>query len=146
MSLSAQAKVLRALQENIISRVGGDKHIKVDVRVVAATNKDLSKEIAETKFREDLYHRLSVILIHVPTLNERLDDIPILANHFIKQICGEYGMPEKDITGKAITELQKISWTGNIREFRNVIERLIILCDKEITDSDVMKFAAPLNK
>lgn len=144
MSLSAQAKVLRALQESIISRVGGDKHIKVDVRVVAATNKNLANEIDQNKFREDLYHRLSVILIHVPTLNERLEDIPLLASHFIKQICGEYGMQEKTITEKAIKELQKINWTGNIREFRNVIERLIILCDKEITDADVLKFAAPL--
>jgi DNA-binding NtrC family response regulator len=133
-----------ALQENIISRVGGDKHIKVDVRVVAATNKNLSEEIAASKFREDLYHRLSVILIHVPALNQRLEDIPILATHFIQQICGEYGMPEKEITGEAISELQKISWTGNIREFRNVIERLIILCDKKITDEDVIRFAAPL--
>lgn len=144
MSLSAQAKVLRALQESIISRVGGDKHIKVDVRVVAATNKNLSLEIGESKFREDLYHRLSVILIHVPTLNERLEDIPLLANHFLKQICGEYGMTEKVITDEAINELQKINWTGNIREFRNVIERLIILCDKEINEADVLKFAAPL--
>lgn len=144
MSLSAQAKVLRALQESIISRVGGDKHIKVDVRVVAATNKNLADEIDQNKFREDLYHRLSVILIHVPTLNERVEDIPLLASHFIKQICGEYGMQEKSISDKAIKELQKINWTGNIREFRNVIERLIILCDKEITDADVLKFAAPL--
>ena len=144
MSLSAQAKVLRALQESIISRVGGDKHIKVDVRVVAATNKNISEEISENNFREDLYHRLSVILIHVPSLNERLDDVPLLATHFIKQICEEYGMPEKIITDEAISELQKINWTGNIRESRNVIERLIILCDKEITDSDVLKFAAPL--
>ncbi len=144
MSLSAQAKVLRALQENVINRVGGDKHIKVDVRVIAATNKNLSDEIAEKHFREDLYHRLSVILIQVPTLNERLNDIPLLAKHFTKQICDEYGMPEKTITEKAFHELQKINWTGNIREFRNVIERLIILCDKEITDADVLKFAAPL--
>ncbi len=144
MSLSAQAKVLRALQENIISRVGGDKPIKVDVRVVAATNKNLANEIDSSKFREDLYHRLSVILIHVPSLNERLDDVPLLANHFIKQICSEYGMPEKNITDEAIKELQKINWTGNIREFRNVIERLIILCDAVITDADVLKFAAPL--
>jgi DNA-binding NtrC family response regulator len=144
MSLSAQAKVLRALQESVISRVGGDKHIKVDVRVVAATNKNLSEEIAANKFREDLYHRLSVILIHVPSLNERLEDIPMLASHFISQICGEYGMPELSITEGAITELQKIEWTGNIREFRNVIERLIILCDKIITENDVVKFAAPL--
>lgn len=144
MSLSAQAKVLRALQENVISRVGGDKHIKVDVRVVAATNKNISKEISESRFREDLYHRLSVILIHVPSLKERIEDIPILANYFRNQICGEYRIPEKEITGKAISELQKINWTGNIREFRNVIERLIILCDKKITDADVLQFAAPL--
>lgn len=144
MSLSAQAKVLRALQESIISRVGGDKHIKVDVRVVAATNKNLSDEIAKSNFREDLYHRLSVILIHVPSLNERLDDIPLLAEHFIGQICEEYGIPVKDITPKAIKELQKINWTGNIREFRNVIERLIILCDKTISDVEVKRFAAPL--
>ena len=145
MSLSAQAKVLRALQESIISRVGGDKHIKVDVRVVAATNKNLSHEIAEGNFREDLYHRLSVILIHVPSLNERLDDIPLLADYFIKQICGEYGMPVKSITDKAIAELQKMKWTGNIREFRNVIERLIILCDQSIDDADVVKFATPIS-
>ncbi len=144
MSLSAQAKVLRVLQESIISRVGGDKHIKVDVRVVAATNKNLSTEIAENNFREDLYHRLSVILIHVPALNERLEDIPLLASHFIQIICDEYGMPVKTITDDAIAELQKITWTGNIREFRNVIERLIILCDQNITDDDVLKFAAPL--
>ncbi len=144
MSLSAQAKVLRALQESVISRVGGDKHIKVDVRVVAATNKDLSAEIDGKHFREDLYHRLSVILIHVPTLNDRIEDIPLLASHFVKQICGEYGMPEKTFTKGAITELQKITWTGNIREFRNVIERLIILCDKTITEKDVIAFAAPL--
>ena len=144
MSLSAQAKVLRALQENVISRVGSDKHIKVDVRVVAATNKNLSEEIAANKFREDLYHRLSVILIDVPPLNERLEDIPLLASHFIGQICGEYGMTELTITDDAIAELQKINWTGNIREFRNVIERLIILCDKTITGKEVIKFAAPL--
>ena len=144
MSLSAQAKVLRALQENEISRVGGDKAIKVDVRVVAATNKNLSAEIDNNHFREDLYHRLSVILIKVPTLNERLEDIPLLANHFIQQICSDYGMPEKLINENAIAELQKINWTGNIREFRNVIERLIILCNNEITEADVLKFAAPL--
>lgn len=142
MSLSAQAKVLRVLQESIISRVGGDKHIKVDVRVVAATNKNLSAEIAENNFREDLYHRLSVILIRVPSLNERLDDIPLLASHFIQIICDEYGMPAKTISEEAIAELQKINWTGNIREFRNVVERLIILCDQNITDEDVLKFAA----
>ncbi len=145
MSLSAQAKVLRALQESVISRVGGDKQIKVDVRVVAATNKNLSEEIEGNKFREDLYHRLSVILIKVPTLNERIEDIPLLANHFIAQICSEYGMSQKTITDNAISELQKLNWTGNIREFRNVIERLIILCDNEIDEADVLKFAAPLN-
>ena len=144
MSLPAQAKVLRVLQENIISRVGGDKHIKVDVRVLAATNKNLSSEIAESNFREDLYHRLSVILIRVPSLNERLEDVPLLANHFIQIICDEYGMPAKNISEDAIAELQKINWTGNIREFRNVIERLIILCDQNITGDDVLKFAAPL--
>jgi DNA-binding NtrC family response regulator len=144
MSLSAQAKVLRALQESVISRVGGDKHIKVDVRVVAATNKNISNEIEKGSFREDLYHRLSVILIHVPSLNERLEDIPLLANHFITLICNEYGMPEKTISADALTELKKINWTGNIREFRNVIERLIILCDRQITGDDVQKFAAPL--
>jgi len=144
MSHSAQAKVLRALQESIITRVGGEKPIKVDVRVVAATNKNLSAEIENNNFREDLYHRLSVILIHVPSLNERLEDIPLLANYFISQICSEYGMPPKSITGEAIAELQKINWTGNIREFRNVIERLIILCDQSIGRDDVVSFAAPL--
>lgn len=143
MSLSAQAKVLRALQENIISRVGSDNAIKVDVRVVAATNKNLSDEIERGNFREDLYHRLSVILIRVPTLNERIEDIPLLANHFIQQICSEYGIPEKTITDDALDELQKMKWTGNIREFRNVIERLIILCDKKISAADVLTYAAP---
>jgi len=146
MSLSAQAKVLRALQESVISRVGGDKHIKVDVRVVAATNKNLSEEIEKSNFREDLYHRLSVILIHVPNLNERLDDIPLLADYFISQVCNEYGMPVKSITKEAIGELQKINWTGNIREFRNVIERLIILCDQVIDGKDVLNFAVPKGK
>lgn len=144
MSLSAQAKVLRALQENMITRVGGEKAIDVNVRVIAATNKDLHKEIEAGNFREDLYHRLSVILIRVPSLNERLEDIPVLASHFIEQICGEYGMPQKTISEKAILELQKINWTGNIREFRNVIERLIILCGPEITDNDVQVFAQPM--
>lgn len=144
MSLSAQAKVLRALQENIISRVGSDNAIKVDVRVVAATNKNLSEEIEKNNFREDLYHRLSVILIRVPTLNERVEDIPLLANHFIQQICSDYGIPEKSLADDAVKELQKIEWTGNIREFRNVIERLIILCDKKITAADVLTYAAPL--
>ena len=144
MSLSAQAKVLRALQENKISRVGGEKEIKVNVRVVAATNKDLQKEIAAGNFREDLYHRLSVILIHVPSLNERKDDIPILTEHFLKMICEDHGMPIKTFTKDAIKALQKIDWTGNIREFRNVVERLIILCDKTITDKDVNDYARPL--
>ncbi len=144
MSLSAQAKVLRALQESLITRVGGDKPIKVDVRVVAATNKNLSEEIDNNTFREDLYHRLSVILIQVPPLNERPEDIPELAKHFMAQICAEYGIPEKEITSDAINQLQKMPWTGNIREFRNVIERLIILCDKSITGDDVSNFAKPL--
>lgn len=140
MSLSAQAKVLRALQENKIMRVGGEKDLKVDVRVIAATNKDLQKEIAEGNFREDLYHRLSVILLHVPTLNERKDDIPALTEHFVGQICGDYGMPPRTFTKDAFTELKKIDWTGNIRELRNVIERLIILCDGDITAKDITKY------
>ncbi len=141
MSLSAQAKVLRALQENTITRVGGEKEIRVDVRIVAATNKELRTEIEEGRFREDLYHRLSVILIHVPTLNERLSDIPLLADHFNRQICESYGIPPRTFTPEAIQELQAIEWTGNIREFRNVLERLIILCTKTITDQDVKLFA-----
>jgi DNA-binding NtrC family response regulator len=141
MSLSAQAKVLRALQENKITRVGGDKEIKVNVRIVAATNKDLQKEIANGNFREDLYHRLSVIVLHVPSLNDRADDIPLLADHFVTQICTDYGMPKKTLTKEAIKALQAVNWTGNIREFRNVIERLIILCDKTITDKDVKQYA-----
>lgn len=144
MSLSAQAKVLRALQENKITRVGSDKDIKVDVRIVAATNKDLKEEIEKKNFREDLYHRLSVILIRVPALAERLSDIPLLANYFISQICDEYGRPKMKISTDAIKELQKIKWTGNIREFRNVIERLIILCDKEIHGKDVLAYAKPV--
>jgi len=141
MSLSAQAKVLRALQENKITRVGGDKEIKVDVRILAATNKDLKKEIEKGEFREDLFHRLSVIPIHVPSLNDRKEDIPLLAEHFIGLICSDYGMPNKPISKDAIKALQQKDWTGNIREFRNVIERLIILCGKEITDKDVKQFA-----
>lgn len=144
MSLPAQAKVLRALQENIITRVGGDKPIKVDVRVVAATNKNLSEEIHKGNFREDLYHRLSVILIPVPSLNERVEDIPELALYFISQICNEYGMPLKNITPGALEKLKQFKWTGNIREFRNVIERLIILGNKTITETDVETYAAPL--
>jgi DNA-binding NtrC family response regulator len=142
MSLSAQAKVLRALQENRITRVGGEKEINVNVRVIAATNKDLKGEIEKGNFREDLYHRLSVIVIHVPSLNDRRDDIPLLANHFLKEICEECAVPLKSFTDKALVELQKVNWTGNIRELRNVIERLIILCDATITDKDVSTFAS----
>ena len=141
MSLSAQSKVLRALQENKITRVGSDKNIEVDVRIITATNKNLKEEIDKKQFREDLYHRLSVIIIQVPALNERAGDIPLLADHFNEQICAEHGMAKKNISDDAIEELQKITWTGNIREFRNVIERLIILCDKEITGKDVSVFA-----
>ena len=146
MSLSAQAKVLRALQENKITRVGSDKDINVNVRIVAATNKNLKTEIEENNFREDLYHRLSVILIQVPSLNQRLDDIPLLAEYFNHQIADEYGNSPKVIKEDAIKELQKITWTGNIREFRNVLERLIILCEKEITGKDVITFAMPISK
>ncbi len=146
MSLSAQAKVLRALQENRITRVGSDKSVKVDVRIIAATNKDLKKEIEKNNFREDLYHRLSVILIHVPSLNDRIEDVPLLAEHFMNLITEDYGMPRKEITDDAIKELQKIKWTGNIREFRNVLERLIILCEDKITAGDVKAFAQPISK
>ncbi len=146
MSLSAQAKVLRALQENRITRVGSDKSVKVDVRIIAATNKDLKKEIEKNNFREDLYHRLSVILIHVPSLNERIEDVPLLAEHFMNLITDDYGMPKKEITDDAIKELQKIKWTGNIREFRNVLERLIILCEDKITANDVKAFAQPISR
>ena len=146
MSLSAQAKVLRALQEHRITRVGSDKDIEVDVRVITATNKNLKDEIVQKNFREDLYHRLSVIIIHVPSLNDRLEDIPLLAEHFNEQICAEYGRSRMVIQPDAISELQKITWTGNIREFRNVLERLIILCDKEITGNDVLNFAQPISK
>jgi len=144
MSLSAQAKVLRALQENKISRVGGEKEIKVNVRVIAATNKNLQKEIAENRFREDLYHRLSVILIHVPALNERKEDIPLLADYFMTQLCEEHNMPLKSISKEAIKELQKLNWTGNIREFKNVMERLLILSDKSISKKDVIAYAKPV--
>ncbi len=146
MSLSAQAKVLRALQENKITRVGSDKDINVNVRIIAATNKNMKAEIEKNTFREDLYHRLSVILIHVPSLNERTEDIPELADYFNEIICGEYGTPVKTIRPDAIEELQKINWTGNIREFRNVLERLIILCDKGITGEDVKQFAQPISR
>jgi two-component system nitrogen regulation response regulator NtrX len=144
MSLSAQAKVLRALQENKITRVGGEKEIPVNVRVIAATNKNLVEEIDQKNFREDLYHRLSVILIQVPPLNDRLTDIPLLASHFIAEICENQGRPVLKITDDAIKELQKIHWTGNIRELRNVIERLVILCDQVINGADVKLYARPL--
>lgn len=144
MSLSAQSKVLRALQENKITRVGSDKDINVDVRIIAATNKNIQEEIRENHFREDLYHRISVILINIPPLNNRIEDIPLLAEHFNKLICEEYGMSTKTITGDAIKELQKINWSGNIREFRNVLERLIILCEKQIMGKDVIAFAHPI--
>ncbi|MCB0505729.1 MAG: sigma-54-dependent Fis family transcriptional regulator [Cyclobacteriaceae bacterium] len=140
MSLSAQAKVLRALQENVITRVGGDKEIKVNVRVIAATNKNLKEEISKGNFREDLYHRLSVIIIDVPGLNDRKDDIPLLANHFLKQIAEEYGAPVKKISSDALKLLQKHNWTGNIRELRNVIERLVILGGAEINKTDVEQY------
>jgi len=143
MSHSAQAKVLRALQENRITRVGGEKEIQVDVRVVAATNKDLLKEIEAGNFRMDLYHRLSVILIHVPPLVERKDDIPLLTRSFLEEICSEYGMPVKRISDGALDALKALPWTGNIRELRNMVERLIILSDKMITENDVRSFANP---
>ncbi|RZT00229.1 sigma-54-dependent transcriptional regulator [Aquimarina brevivitae] len=142
MSLSAQAKVLRALQENKIQRVGSDKDIKVDVRVVAATNKDLKQEIEDKKFREDLYHRLAVILVQVPPLNDRRDDIPLLVEHFANKIAKEQGTALKKFSPKAIKQLQQYDWTGNIRELRNVIERLIILGGKEVNEEDVKLFAA----
>jgi len=145
MSLSAQAKVLRALQEDKIMRVGGDKEMPVDVRVIAATNKDLIAEIDQNRFRIDLYHRISVILIHVPSLNERKDDIPLIAEKFVKEICEDNGISQKVITPKAIHALQEVHWTGNIRELRNVLERLVILSEDKITDEEVAKFVtAPL--
>lgn len=143
MSLSAQAKVLRALQESKISRVGGDKEIKVDVRVVAATNKDLKEEIRKKRFREDLYHRLAVIIIQVPSLDERKDDIPLLVEHFVEMVCKDYGKPTKKVKPDAMKALQNLSWTGNIRELRNVVERLIILSGKDITLADVKSYVAP---
>ncbi len=143
MALAAQAKVLRALQEGRITPVGGDKDIVVNVRVIAATNKDLKKEIAAGHFREDLFHRLSVIPIHVPSLSERLEDIPLLTDHFINLVCTEQGIAPKKIADKAVKELQKLPWTGNVRELRNVVERLVILSGKEITDGDVKAYATP---
>jgi two-component system, NtrC family, nitrogen regulation response regulator NtrX len=145
MSLSAQAKVLRALQESKITRVGSDKDINVNVRILAATNKNMKEEIEKSTFREDLYHRLSVILIDVPALNDRLEDIPVLADYFNQLICAEYGKAPKEITDDAIEEFRKINWTGNIREFRNVLERLVILCDQKIEGKDVRAFARPIS-
>ena len=142
MSLSAQAKVLRALQENKISRVGSDKDIKVNVRVIAATNKNLQEEIAEGRFREDLYHRLAVILIKVPALNDRREDIPLLVNFFAEKISKEQGTPQKIFLKGAIKLLQEYNWTGNIRELRNVVERLIILGEKEVSENDIKLFAS----
>ena len=141
MSLSAQAKVLRALQENRISRVGSDKDINVNVRIVAATNKNLRHEIEAGNFREDLYHRLSVIVVRIPTLRERIEDIPMLADYFVRKICTEYGIANKTIDKEALDLLATMEWSGNIRELRNVIERLIILCDDRITAEDVTTYA-----
>ena len=143
MSLSAQAKVLRALQEGKITRVGADKDISVDVRVIAATNKDLLKEVEDKSFRLDLYHRLSVILIHVPSLNERRPDIPLLVDRFLADICVDYGISKKSIDEGAIKGLQEYNWSGNIRELRNVVERLIILSGKTITEEDVKSYVSP---
>ncbi|MET0393243.1 MAG: sigma-54 dependent transcriptional regulator [Chitinophagaceae bacterium] len=143
MSLSAQAKVLRALQEGKITRVGADKDINVDVRVIAATNKNLLTEVEEKSFRLDLYHRLSVILIHVPSLNERRDDVPVLIDQFLEDICGDYGIARKKIDEEAIRQLQAHNWTGNIRELRNVVERLVILSGKTITAEDVKSYVLP---
>ncbi|MFZ6001462.1 MAG: sigma-54-dependent transcriptional regulator [Bacteroidota bacterium] len=141
MSASAQAKVLRALQENKVSRVGGDKDISVNVRVVAATNKDLKKEIAENRFREDLYHRLGVIIVKVPALKERTEDIPLLVEKFLNEISQDYGARKKAIDKKALDELKKQAWTGNIRELRNVVERLVIMSGDTISEQDVRKYA-----
>ena len=143
MSLNAQAKVLRALQEGRITRVGGDKDINVDVRVIAATNKDLLKEVEEKNFRLDLYHRLSVIIIHVPSLNERRDDIPLLVDKFLTDVCAEYGISKKSIDNEAIDCMQQHNWTGNIRELRNVVERLVILSGKSITADDINTYVLP---
>lgn len=143
MSMAAQAKVLRALQESKITRVGGDKDFKVNVRVFAATNKDLRKEIEAGNFREDLFHRLSVIVMRVPSLSERKEDIPMLAEHFLNLIAEEYGQPKKDITTSALKALQELKWTGNVREFRNVMERLVILSGKTIDDKMVKAYAIP---
>ncbi|MEO9257508.1 MAG: sigma-54 dependent transcriptional regulator, partial [Crocinitomicaceae bacterium] len=143
MSAAAQAKVLRALQESRITRVGGERDLKIDARVVAATNKNLLKEIELGNFREDLYHRLGVILIQVPSLNERREDIPLLAEHFLTQVCEDHGVPRKEFTSDALLALQKINWTGNIRELRNIVERLVILCGHKINGTEVELFANP---
>ncbi len=143
MSASAQAKVLRALQENVIQRVGGEKNIKVAPRIIAATNKNLRKEIEEGNFREDLFHRLSVILIHVPTLNDRPEDIPLLADHFLTMTCADHGIPRKKFSEDALEALKNTNWSGNIRELRNIVERMVILCDDEITGFDVNTFSNP---
>ncbi len=140
MSLSAQAKVLRALQENKITRVGGEKDIQVNVRVIAATNKNLEFEIENRNFREDLYHRLNVINLHVPPLRERTDDIPLLVLHFTEQICESQGLPTRSFTHEALKTLQQLPWKGNIRELHNMVERLIILCDNPISDKDIIKY------
>ncbi len=140
MSLAAQAKVLRALQENKICRVGSDKDIDVDVRVIAATNKNLRDEITKGNFREDLYHRIGVIVVRVPALRDHAQDVPLLADHFIRTICAEYGIPPKRIESNALRELQAMRWSGNIRELRNVIERLIILSEERITLDDVKTY------
>ena len=142
MSLSAQSKVLRALQENKITRVGGNKSISVNPRIIAATNKNLKKEIENGNFREDLFHRLNVIPIKVPSLKDRIEDIPILCKYFIEKICKEHGIKQKEISSKAIDDLKKMKWTGNIRELRNVLERLIILCDKGIELEDIKKYVS----
>jgi len=142
MSLSAQAKVLRALQENKIQRVGSDRDIKVNVRIIAATNKNLKKEIKEGRFREDLYHRLAVILIKVPALKDRIEDIPLLINYFTKKIALDQGVAQKEFLPEAIALLQEYDWTGNIRELRNVVERLIILGEQEVSVGDVNLFAS----
>ncbi len=146
MSLDAQAKVLRALQESKITRVGGEKEIKVDVRVLAATNKDLRREIESKRFREDLYHRLAVIIIEVPPLNNRREDIPMLVEHFINQICEEYGIAAKKVSKEGMVALQNVNWTGNIRELRNVVERLIILSGAEVTAEDVLNYVGPFQR
>ncbi len=143
MSVNAQAKVLRVLQEGKITRVGADKDINVDVRVIAATNKDLLKEVEDKNFRLDLYHRLGVIIVHVPSLNERIDDLPLLVEKFLEEIAADYGQPKKVIDKKAIDALQKHNWTGNIRELRNVVERLVILSGKTILPSDVESYVLP---